>query len=346
MISMIQIFNISQAKEWDELVRSFANYDVYYLSGYVKAFQIHGDGEPQLFYYNENGLRGIYVYMKRNTTIEGVYDSITPYGYGGFLLEGDDSDENMNALWKAYVEKMKSENIVDNFVRYHPVLANAVPMKACSDVIDLGKTVSMDLTSEEVIWKNIHSKNRNMIRKAEKNGIVIKHGQGLELFDDFIKIYNATMDKDNAEPYYYFKPEFYKSIHEDLKDNYEIFWAEYDDKIISMSIMIYANGRLNYHLSGSDLQYRNLAPSNLLLYKAAVWGMEKGMKTFHLGGGVGSGEDNLYKFKIAFNRFSDCQFSIAKHIFDNEKYDELVAERASRDAGFDKESKFFPLYRS
>ena len=343
---MIQIFNMSQAKEWDELVHSFANYDVYYLSGYVKAFQIHGDGEPQLFYYNENGLRGIYVYMKRKTAIESVYDSITPYGYGGFLLEGDKSEENIKSLWKTYVEKMKSENIVDNFVRYHPVLANAVPMKVCSDVIDLGKTVAMDLTSEEVIWKNIHSKNRNMIRKAEKNGIVIKHGQGLELFDDFIKIYNATMDKDNAEAYYYFKPEFYKSIHEDLKDNYEMFWAEYEGKIIAMSIMIFANGRLNYHLSGSDLQYRNLAPSNLLLYKAAMWGMEKGMNTFHLGGGVGSGEDNLYKFKIAFNRFSDCQFSIAKHVFDNEKYDELVAERASRDAEFDKESKFFPLYRS
>lgn len=337
---------MSQAKEWDELVHSFVNYDVYYLSGYVKAFQIHGDGEPQLFYYNENGLRGIYVYMKRKTAMEGVYDSITPYGYGGFLLEGDESEENIKSLWKAYVEKMKSENVVDNFVRYHPVLANAIPMKVCSDVIDLGKTVSMDLTSEEVIWKNIHSKNRNMIRKAEKNGIVIKHGQGLELFDDFIKIYNATMDKDNAEPYYYFKPEFYKSIHEDLKDNYEMFWAEYDGKIIAMSIMIFANGRLNYHLSGSDLQYRNLAPSNLLLYKAAMWGMEKGMKTFHLGGGVGSKEDNLYKFKIAFNRFSDCQFSIAKHIFDNEKYDELVAESASRDAEFDKESTFFPLYRS
>ena len=346
MISMIQIFNMNQAKEWDELVHSFANYDVYYLSGYVKAFQIHGDGEPQLFYYNENGLRGIYVYMKRKTAIEGVYDSITPYGYGGFLLEGDESEENIKSLWKPYVEKMKSENIVDNFVRYHPVLANAIPMKVCSDVIDLGKTVSMDLSSEDVIWKNIHSKNRNMIRKAEKNGIVIKHGQGLELFDDFIKIYNATMDKDNAEPYYYFKPEFYKSIHEDLKDNYEMCWAEYEGKIIAMSIMIFANGRLNYHLSGSDLQYRNLAPSNLLLYKAAMWGMEKGMKTFHLGGGVGSGEDNLYKFKIAFNRFSDCQFSIAKHIFDNEKYDELVAERASCDAEFDKESKFFPLYRS
>jgi len=350
---MIKIYNIDEAKEWDDLVRTFANYDVYYLSGYVKAFQIHGDGEPQLFYYEENSnsdsnakLRGIYVYMKRKTAIEGVFDSITPYGYGGFLLEGDQSEENLKALWTAYEQKMKEENIVDNFVRYHPVLANAVPMKACSDVIDLGKTVAMDLSSEDVIWTNIHSKNRNMIRKAEKNGIEIKHGRGIELFDEFIKIYNATMDKDNAEEYYYFKHEFYESIHKDLKDNYEMFWAEYEGKIIAMSIMIYANGRLNYHLSGSDIEYRNLAPSNLLLYKAAMWGCEKGMKTFHLGGGVGSGEDNLFKFKIAFNRFSDYQFSIAKHIFDQSRYDELVEIRAKEDVEFNRENRFFPLYRS
>lgn len=343
---MIQIYDLTQRKEWDEMVRSFAEYDVYYLSGYVRAFEIHGDGEPQLLYYEANGLRGIYVYMKRKTAIDGVYDSITPYGYGGFLLEGNQSEENLKELWAAYMQKMKELNIVDNFVRYHPVLANAVPMKVCSDVIELGKTVAMDLTSEEVIWTNIHSKNRNMIRKAEKNGIEIKHGQGLELFDEFIKIYNATMDKDNAEEYYYFKPEFYRSIHEDLKDNYELFWAEYEGKIIAMSIMIFANGRLNYHLSGSDIEYRNLAPSNLLLYKAALWGCEKGMKTFHLGGGVGSGEDNLYKFKAAFNRKSDYQFSIAKMVFDQEKYDALVEERASRDPEFNMESKFFPLYRS
>ena len=94
------------------------------------------------------------------------------------------------------------------------------------------------------------------------------------------------------------------------------------------------------------LEYRNLAPSNLWLYKAAVWGCEHGYKTLHLGGGVGSGEDNLYKFKAAFNRESDYQFSIAKMIFDQEKYDALVVERAGRDPEFNNESKFFPLYRS
>ena len=84
----------------------------------------------------------------------------------------------------------------------------------------------------------------------------------------------------------------------------------------------------------------------MLLYKAAVWGCEQGYKTFHLGGGVGSGEDNLYKFKAAFNKNSDYQFSIGKQIFDQEAYDKLVAIRAEQDSSFDKESKFFPLYRS
>ena len=343
---MIRIFSIEERKEWDEVVRSFAEYDVYYLSGYVRAFEIHGDGEPQMFYYEDNGLRGIYVYMKRKTAIDGVYDSITPYGYGGFLLEGNQSEENLKELWAAYVQKMKELNIVDNFVRYHPVLANAVPMKEVSDVIDLGKTVAFHLDSPEVIWENIVPKNRNMIRKAEKNGIEIHHAHDMVLFADFIRIYNATMDKDNAEEYYYFGEEFYKSIHEDLAGHYEMFYATLDGQIIAMSIMLFANKNMHYHLSGSMMEYRNLAPSNLLLYKAALWGCEQGYKTFHLGGGVGSGEDNLYKFKAAFNRKSDYQFSIAKMVFDQEKYDALVEERAARDPEFNRESKFFPLYRS
>lgn len=343
---MTQILGISLCLEWDDIVRSFSEYDVYYLSGYVKAFHIHGDGEPQLFYYEQDGLRAIYVYMKRKTTIEGWYDSITPYGYGGVLFEGDTSEANLKAFWNAYVQKMKEESIVCNFVRYHPVLANAIPMKEVSEVIDLGKTVAFHLDSPEVIWQNIVPKNRNMIRKAEKNGIEIHHAADMTLFKDFVQIYNATMDKDNAEEYYYFGDEFYKSIHEDLNGHYEMFYATYEGKTIAMSIMLFANKQMHYHLSGSVLEYRNLAPSNLLLYKAALWGCEHGYKTLHLGGGVGSGEDNLYKFKAAFNRNSDYQFSIAKMIFDQTKYDELVNERKNRDLNFNLESKFFPLYRS
>jgi hypothetical protein len=337
---------LSQAAEWDAIVRSFAEHDVYYLSGYVKAFHIHGDGEPFLLYYEAPSLRAMYVFMRRKTAVEGVYDSITPYGYGGVLFEGDVAEEKTNIFWKEYLQVMEEEHIVDNFVRYHPVLKNAVPMKPISNVIDLGKTVAIDLASPEVIWENIISKNRNMIRKAEKNGIEIHHGKGFELFADFKRIYNATMDKDHAEEYYYFGDAFYESIHNDLHDNYEMFYAVLDGRIVAMSIMLFANKQMHYHLSGSMIEYRNLAPSNLLLYKAALWGCEQGFKTFHLGGGVGSGEDNLYKFKAAFNRNSDYQFSIGKEIYNQELYDELVRIRKESDSKFDETSRFFPLYRA
>lgn len=343
---MINLYSLSQSTEWDTIVCSFTEHDVYYLSGYVKAFHIHGDGDPYLMYYESFSLKAIYVYMRRSTALDGVYDSVTPYGYGGVLFEGDTSEDNKAMFWKEYLQLMEQEHIVDNFVRYHPVLGNADLMKSISDVIDLGKTIAFDLTSPEVIWNNIISKNRNMIRKAEKNGIEIHHGKDLTLFGDFCRIYNATMDRDLADDYYYFGDAFYKSIHNDLHDNYEMFYAVLDGHIIAMSIILFANNQMHYHLSGSIIEYRNLAPSNLLLYKAALWGYEQGYKTFHLGGGVGSGEDNLYKFKASFNKNSDFQFSIGKQIFDKKKYDELVALRALHDTEFNRESNFFPIYRA
>ena len=343
---MIQLINIETHKLWDEIVQSFSNYDVYYLSGYVRPFQIHGDGSPTLLYYSEDGLRAIYVFMKRGTAIKGIYDSITPYGYGGVLFEGKTDEEHLKAFYQAYLQTMQNEHIVDNFVRYHPVLANAIPMKSISTVIDLGKTVAIDLSSPELIWENITSKNRTHIRKAEKNGVEIHHSHSWEDLLRFIPIYNATMQKDNAEEYYYFEEAFYKSIYEDLKEHFELFYATYNEKIIAASIMLFANGNMHYHLSGSVLEYRNLDPTNLLLYQAALWGSQQGFKTLHLGGGVGSGEDNLYKFKAAFNRNSDYQFSIGKEIFDDQKYAELVALRQTNDPDFNPESQYFPLYRS
>ena len=222
---MIKIYDLTAHQEWDNIVRSFADYDVYYLSGYVRAFYAHGDGEPQLLYYTSDQLRAIYVYMKRHTTIINVYDSVTPYGYGGVLFEGDKSDLSLSDFWKEYVQKMNDENIIDNFVRYHPVLENAVHMKAISHVIDLGNTIALDLSSPEVIWENITSKNRNIIRKAQKNNIQIHHTEDYSIFEHFISIYNQTMQRDNAEEYYYFQEEFYKAIHDYLKGNYQVFYA-------------------------------------------------------------------------------------------------------------------------
>ena len=343
---MLTVYGLGQTEKWDAVVRSFKEYDVYWLSGYVKAFQIHGDGEPLLFYYDDGTTRGINVVMKRDVAKDerfsgkietGVYfDFATPYGYGGWIIEGEETDR----LFQEYVSWLKENDIISEFVRFHPMIKNHEASKEFYDVIKLGEVVHMDITDPELIWNNIISKNRNMIRKAIKNNIVIYNGRFPEIYEKFRSIYNETMDKDNAEKYYYFEPEFYKSVLEDLPQNAQVFWAEKDGQTIAASIMLATNGRMNYHLSGSIREFSSYAPTNLLLYEAALWGCANGFRTLYLGGGVGSGEDSLFRFKRAFYKGDLNRFFIGRKIYNAEKYNELVGKRTEID-----NREYFPQYR-
>ena len=342
----LTVYTIEQSEQWDAVVRTFNNYDVYWLSGYMKAFKIHGDGEPLLFHYEGVNTRGINVVMKRDIAKDAkfkdklpkgeYFDFATPYGYGGWLIEGDEPQE----LFDEYIRWVEKNNIISEFVRFHPMIKNFDCSCEFYEVVRLGEVVHMELSSPEDIWNNITSKNRNMIRKAIKNEIKIYNGRFPEIYEKFRVIYNGTMDRDNAEKYYYFAPEFYAALLYDLPHNSRVFWAEKDGQVIAASIIIGANGYLNYHLSGSIKEFSSLAPTNLLLYEAALWGCANGYKSFHLGGGVGSGEDNLFKFKRAFYKGDLNRFYIGKRIYNREKYDELLDLRTDID-----NQGFFPQYR-
>ncbi len=342
----LTVFTLDQAEQWDAVVRSFREYDAYWLSGYVKAFQIHGDGTPLLFLYEDDEIRGINVVMKRDVAEDErfkgkilqdrYFDFSTPYGYGGWLIEG----EKVEALFEAYAEWAKRHGIISEFVRFHPMVKNHSKVGMFYDVTQLGEVVHMDLSSQEGIWNNIISKNRNMIRKAIKNDVKVYNGRFPEIYSKFRLIYNATMEKDDADDYYYFGERFYESVLDDLPQNAQVFWAEKNGEVIAASIILLANGFINYHLSGSVKEYGTLAPTNLILYQVALWGCANGYRTFYLGGGVGSGEDSLFKFKRAFYKGDLNRFYIGKKIYDQEKYDELLAIRETV-----KNPSYFPKYR-
>lgn len=345
---MLKVYTLDQREEWDTVVHSFGKYDIYWLSGYVKGFQIHGDGMPLLFHFEEEGTRGIHVVMQRdvadderfaNLIPQGMYlDFVSPYGYGGWLIEG----EGVEKLFSSYGAWLEAHSIVSEFVRFHPVIRNHEDCSSFYEISQMGEIVCMELASPNVIWEQITSKNRNMIRKAKKNGVRIFHGSFLKAYEVFKEIYDSTMDRDGANRYYYFGEEFYRSILEDLPYSAQVFWAEKDDMVIAASIILCANGYMNYHLSGSRKEYTIFAPTNLLLYEAACWGSANGYRTFYLGGGVGSGDDGLLRFKKSFNRNESGHFFIGRKIYDAGKYADLLAIRKMNTQ---EEMGFFPAYR-
>lgn len=344
----IRIFTMENRREWDETVRSFSDFDVYYLSGYLRGLQLHGDGEPLLFYYEaeDGSCRGMNAVMKRSIgeaaefreleAAAALYDLSTPYGYGGWLLEGD-MPEGFEEEYRGFCRR---EKIVSEFVRFNPMTDNAAPCRGLYNISDLGRTVYIDLRNEEDAWAGFSSKNRNHIRKAAKEGIRAGSTREPDIIDGFMEIYEDTMDRDGAADYYYFQRSYYESLLKDIGEGCRFFYAEKDDKIIAAAIILMAGRRMHYHLSASLKEYRKLAPTNLLLWEASRFGIEKGFQSFHLGGGVGSADDSLFKFKKAFNRNDDKQFSVGRAVFDEEKYDMLVKAR-----GEIGNPGFFPEYR-
>lgn len=345
---MLFVYDLTKSEEWDRIVRTFQKYDVYYLSGYTKAFQQNGDGEPLLFYYEDKNLRGINVVMKRDISADirfygkiekqQYFDLSTPYGYGGWLIEGE---SDISPLILAYERWCLENKIVSEFVRFHPMLNNHQVMEPFYEVVGLGGTIAMDLSSPETIWANITSKNRNMIRKAQKNGLKIYRAQNSDIYTVFKEIYDKAMDRDHAKEYYYFSEGFYQSVLEDLKNQAQVFYAQAENgEIAAATIIIGVNGMLNYHLSGSRYEYQKLAPTNLMLYEVALWGAENGYRSFHLGGGRGSQEDSLYSFKKAFYRGEPKRYYIGKKILNQDIYEQLVEM-----CGEIKNPSFFPKYR-
>ncbi len=350
--NLIEIIDCKQPAIWNKIVKSFKKWDIYYLAEYAESFRLHGDGEPLLIYFQDRNSRFCYVVMKRDIADsllfnkilekEQYFDFETPYGYGGPLSDFVIPCVSQKLFLKELSDYCLKNCVVSQFVRFHPLLDN---QELLSDVIEtryLRDTIYMDLTSSDVIFSNMDSKNRNMVRKARKNGVTIKV-VGIEDYQDFIKMYNDTMKRDNADDYYIFDENYFESLKK-LKDNACIFYAVFEEKPIGGSIFCFNANYMHYHLSGTYGEYRKLASGNLLLYEAACWGSERGIKRFHLGGGMNQ-DDSLFSFKKQFNKNGRLPFVVGRTIFNIESYNFLMQLRKKVDNSFDMNNRFMIQYR-
>lgn len=338
---------------WNKVVKSFKNWDIYYLYDYVVPLAEHGDGTPKLLYFECKNCRLCYVLMvndianseifKNNIQRNLYFDAITPYGYGGPIVDGI-FDENASIMFRNELHDycIKS-NIVTQFIRFNPILNNYMYFNEICEVTTYKKTVYIDTMNKDNILKNMDSKNRNMIRKAKKNNIKIIYDYG-ENINKFIPIYNQTMKSINAEKYYYFKNDYYLYLKNHFKDNLIIFYAMFNNEIISASIFLYNNNYMHYHLSGTLSEYRSYASVNLLIYEAALWASEKNISKLHLGGGI-LNNDSLFNFKKKFNKSGILPFYIGRTIFDLNKYNMLIEIRSKVDINFDPNNSYLIKYR-
>lgn len=349
----MQVIGWQDKERWNEIIRTFAGWNVYFLNEYAVSFMLHGDGEPMLFYFEDGRMRMAYVMMYNDLAKEPVFcgllpegsyaDLTTPYGYGGPLADGDINDSSVRFFMEEMERYCIENNIVSQFFRFCPWLSNHRVMEGACRLVSLKNTVFMDTRKDVDIMGNMDTKNRNMVRKAAKSGVTIEQDTG-ERLAAFVDIYEETMKRDRAEQYYFFGPEYYAYLKEQMAQNIRFFYALRDKEIISCAIVLYNENDAHYHLSGMRTNARQYASMNLLLYETACWAQKKGLKLFHLGGGV-SGEDSLFGFKKQFHKNGQLPFFIGSNVFLPGKFEELIRIRKETHPEWNDKNPFMIKYR-
>ena len=346
MGTIIEI-SINEQDKWDEIVRSFPDYDIFYLSGYSKAFMREAprNGTPILLLYEDGEDRAINVVLRRDIAKddklagkieEGQYfDLITPYGYGGFWGTITDWEE----LDRTYTQYCIDNHYVCEFVRfelfsnYHEHYSGEVETRTHNVVRSLEMPV-------DEIWMDFKQKVRKNVKRANKNNLGIIVESTGEHMEDFLRIYYSTMDRSDAEDEYYFSRRFYEDLNE-MKDNVMYFHVVSEGRIISTELVIYGAENCYSYLGGTDRDYFDLRPNEFLKFEVIKWAKEKGLKNFVLGGGYGA-DDGIFQYKLCLAPHGVYDFYIGRKIFDREAYDKLVGLRAGEVLN----ERYFPLYRS
>jgi len=344
---MIKEILIDNQLEWDTVVRSFPNYDIFYLSGYSKAFmeETPKNGTPILLLYEDDEDRAISVVLKRDVALDPnlvgkiekgkYYDLITPYGYGGFWGNVTDWGK-LNQTYTAYC---KDNHYVCEFVRfelfsdYYKYYDGEVESRT-HNVIR-----SLEMSLDEM-WMDFKQKVRKNVKKANGFNLSCIIENTGEYLEDFLRIYYSTMERTDAESEYYFSKQFYNDLNK-MKDNVMYFHVVYEGKIISTELVIYGAENCYSYLGGTDREYFDVRPNDFLKYEIIKWAKERGLKNFVLGGGYGA-DDGIYQYKLCLAPRGQQEFYIGRKIFDRNAYDKLIGLR-NRDL---LNEKFFPIYRS
>ena len=304
--------------------------DLYFREEYVRLYETDKE-KAYCFVYQDGDSIMLFPFLRREFQFKGntYYDFETAYGYGG-PISNDHSDTFMTAALEAMSEKALSENFVCGFVRFHPLLENWDYFEKVGRLIMDRKTIAIDLSDGiESTWMNeIHTKNRNVIKKGEKSGLEFIVDEDFAYLTEFEDLYNSTMDKLEADGFYYFDPSYYDQLKNTIQNRF-LGIVKHEEKVVAGAIFFYQLPYGHYHLAGSDKSALKLSPNNYLLWAAAKELTRRGVKHFHLGGGTdGSEENSLYQYKRKFSKH-EYQFALGKMIFNPSLYEDICVEWAA-----------------
>lgn len=206
--------------------------------------------------------------------------------YGGFIF---DSDAQFNVLALElildYAKHIATELDVDYIELRSPSIYDFM-MKNLKihEYLRNERYVTFKLTlgKREELWKGLHKKTRNAVRKAIRSAIEVKIAEDEKELLNYYELYLETQKRHGSPPHAY---DFFKLIWDKFHrlGCVYVWLAKYKDEVIAGNVIFRSRDTMDWWSNVTRTKYRNLNPTNLLLWTAIEWGLDNDIEIFNFG---------------------------------------------------------------
>lgn len=335
------IKEITSKQEWDNVLSKVDTYDFYHTYDYHTISKQEDEECVLLQFEKDNYLIAIPLIIR---PIKGTdcFDITSVYGYSGPVSKNISYSFNNTQFITEFREYLFNKKIVSVFSRLNPFINYQKDiLKNLGDCEDLSSVVFIDLTNDiEVQRQGYQRRIKSHINKSRRL-CTIKKAQTQEEIEAFIDIYYENMNRVDAEDSYYFdKDYFFKFLKcNDFETDLLLAIDNETNQYISGVMFVKTNQIVQYHLSGTKTDFLNIMPVKMLIDEMRILATNKGYKYLNLGGGLGSKEDSLLRFKKSFSKELET-FSLWKYIVNVDAYNKLSSKNEVTN------TNYFPAYRS
>lgn len=322
--------------------------DVYFEEKYGRLYEEKEAGVLETFKFVSEHGEVHYRFLKRKIPylIEGkqYYDLITPYGYGGPNIKSSTNEKQLaQGFYTAFSTYCVQNDIVSEFIRFH-LLENLEMVHEFYGHSDFcGQNIIKDLTVP--ILDDCDKSVKRSLKKADKANLEVVFDTTGDRLNDFLDVYYSTMNRNDAQEYYYFDEAFFERLNHDLSGQYVYVHVLLEGKVICSGLTIFGSKYAYGFLGGTLRQYFEHAPAIFMETQTMEWLKKRQVEYYILGGGY-EANDGIYRFKRKFaKKTGDTPYYIGKKVHNPEVYQQLVTQHAAT-TSFDSTTSFFPLYRA
>lgn len=301
----ITLLDEKREQEYDEFIRLSPISLLYASSTYRRLLRRFLDAEDTYFIAlnSQNEIVGaLPSFIKRDKSFGSVINSLPFYGSNGAVIVRDAARSVAGALLEALNEFAISEGCIASTIITSPLETDlsVYDAKTAYTFIDsrIGQLTSLPRGRAEInrrIMEMIHSKTRNMVRKAEKSGISVVKNEG----PDALSFIASEHQKNMIEIGGIAKPaRFFELVNECMKYgvDYCTYTAYLDATPVAGLLLMMYNGIVEYFTPVIVKEYRSLQPLSLIIYQAMCDFASSGFRLWNWGG-TWLSQKGVYDFK-------------------------------------------------